>query len=65
MVDELAKTNYLGGKLLPNMNPSMSPSKGIELTFHNQESSFKDCVDEGILDASTHEDLKTYTKKSY
>ncbi len=61
MVDELAKTNYLGGELLPNMNPSMSPSKGIELTFHNHEFSFKDCVDEGKLDASTHENPKTFT----
>lgn len=61
MVDELGKTNYLGGKLLPNMNTCMSPSKGIELTFHNHESSFKDCVDEGKLDASTHEDPKTST----
>jgi hypothetical protein len=43
------------------MNPSMSPSKAIELTFHNHESSFKDCVDEGKLDASTHEDPKTST----
>ncbi len=65
MVDELAKTNYLGGKFLSNMNPSVSPSKGTELTFHNQESSFKDCVDEGILDASTLEDLKTYTNFFY
>ncbi len=43
------------------MNPSMSPSKGIELTFLNHEFSFKDCVDEGKLDASTHENPKTFT----
>jgi hypothetical protein len=47
------------------MNPRLSPSKGTKLTFCNQEPPFKDCVDEGRLDAYTHEKLTSSTKISY
>jgi hypothetical protein len=56
VVGESLKKDYFGGELLHNLNPYLSPSKAasMELTFHKKNPSSKDCVDQGNLDASTH-----------